>query len=261
MQNFLDKELVDRFRDLETKLHARCPNAQREAQELSQGVTDPKVADANAVWGRIWDKPLYANTKVAIANAAILRLKPFVVGAWKQWGSESGDFLIAKIGKGSSTVAFEAVTPLAKSVREVTGIAMHRLFAFQGAAGALRAREAKSDTPYSDLPESDIKSIIPSVQQEMGPGWGHVTVLHFLTDIGIACKPDMHLVNTVRHLGMSIDLDDRKVPSLSDAVTINLRVRALAEMLYGSSNPTSLRYLDKTLMDISMHGILTEHLN
>jgi len=59
-----------------------------------------------------------------------------------------------------------------------------------------------------------------------------------------------------RHLGMSLDLRDQKVPSLADAITINRRVRSLVEKLDGSLSPSRLRYVDKTLMDISSRGLI-----
>jgi hypothetical protein len=141
-------------------------------------------------------------------------------------------------------------------VRQKTGIAMHRPFAIQGAAGALRTRATEITPPYADLVNAGPNVMVPTVQREMGPGWGHITVLHFLTDLGLACKPDLHLVRTVRHLGLSLDLKDQKVPTLADAITINRRVRLLVETLYGSVSPARLRYIDKTLMDISMLGLI-----
>ena len=95
-----------------------------------------------------------------------------------------------------------------------------------------------------------------TVQREMGPGWGHITVLHFLTDLGLACKPDLHLVRTVRHLGIvpgphgprgakPIRRDNDK-PSCSISGREALRF----------FNPARLRYVDKTLMNIFMHGLI-----
>lgn len=63
---------------------------------------------------------------------------------------------------------------------------------------------------------------VPTIQRELGTGWGHITVLHFATDLGLACKPD--LVRTMGHVGMTIDLRDQRVPSLADAISINRRV-------------------------------------
>lgn len=91
---------------------------------------------------------------------------------------------------------------------------------------------------------------------ELGAGWGHITVLHFLTDLGLACKPDLHLVRTVRHLGMSLDLRNAKVPNLTDSIIINTRVRELLRLIDGEVRPARLRYLDKVLMDISYYDVI-----
>ena len=247
----MDERIAIRFKALEAKLVALYPNAIREAEALAAQVVDPSVADADAVWQRVWDKPLFANTKVAIGVAATAKLKPYMQGAWRTWGVQSGEFVIEKVGKGTSVESFRLVGELAVEIRQNTGIALHRLYAIQGAAAAMRARAATKTAPYGDLVQAEIGGSVRAVQAEMGPGWGHITVLHFLTDLGVACKPDLHLVRAVRHLGMSIDLRNDQVPRFADAVTINQRVRALANAVYGAVEPMRLRYLDKVLMELS----------
>lgn len=252
----MDAAIITRFKELEQLLSERFPEAHIEANALANGIADPCKADADTVWMKIWDKPLFANTKVRIGLSMIQRLDPVMRDAWQYWGTGGGSCTISKVGKGSGTSAFVAVTPEAQRIRQTTGIAMHRLFAIQGAAKALRDRTKHSVAPYADLVDLDPNEAVQTVRREMGTGWGHITVLHFLTDLGLACKPDLHLVRTVRHLGMSVDLVDKKVPSLTDAVTINRRVRSLVEALDGTFTPSRLRYIDKTLMDISMRGLI-----
>lgn len=247
----MDERIAIRFKALEAKLAALYPDAILEAEKLAAQVVDPLVANADAVWQRVWDKPLFANTKVAIGVASAAKLDPYMRGAWRTWGLQGGEFMIEKIGKGSSMESFRLAGPLAVEVRQNTGIALHRLYAIQGAASAMRARATKNAVPYADLVQAEIGGSVRAVQAEMGPGWGHITVLHFLTDLGVACKPDLHLVRAVRHLGMSLDLRSGQVPNFADAVTINQRVRTLAEAVYGSVEPVKLRYLDKILMELS----------
>jgi hypothetical protein len=247
----MDERIAIRFKALEAKLAALYPNAIIEAEALAAQVVDPSVADADAVWQRVWDKPLFANTKVAIGVASVAKLKPYMAGAWRTWGAQGSDFVVEKIGKGTSVRSFRLVGPLAVEVRQTTSIALHRLYAIQGAAAAMRARAATNTTPYGELVQAEVGKSVRAVQSEMGPGWGHITVLHFFTDLGVACKPDLHLVRAVRHLGMSLDLRNGQVPNFADAVTINHRVRALADAVYGSVEPMRLRYLDKILMELS----------
>lgn len=252
----MDERIAIRFKALEAKLAALYPNAICEAEALAAQVVDPSVADADAVWQRVWDKPLFANTKVAIGVASAAKLDPYMRGAWRTWGLQGGEFMIEKIGKGSSVESFRLIGPLAVEVRQNTGIALHRLYAIQGAAAAMRARAAANTTPYGDLVQAEVGKSVRAVQAEMGPGWGHITVLHFLTDLGVACKPDLHLVRAVRHLGMSLDLCNGQVPSFADAITINQRVRSLADAVYGPARPTQLRYLDKVLMELSRFRVI-----
>jgi hypothetical protein len=90
----------------------------------------------------------------------------------------------------------------------------------------------------------------------MGAAWGHITVLHFLTDLGLACKPDLHLVRTVRHLELEGGLRPDKNPSLRESIQINRAVRSLVEEVDGSFSPARLRYTDKMLMEISKRRLI-----
>jgi hypothetical protein len=179
----LDPTVINRFQELERMLFERFPEAREEAETLAQGIADPRTADADAVWDKIWNKPLFAFTKVKSGANKIRRLAPYMGNAWQHWGTEGSAFRIEKVGTGIGTTAFEAVTPLALQIRQNTRIAMHRLFAIQGAANALRIRATKSHAPYADLVDVDPSVAVPTVQREMGPGWGHITVLHFLWDV------------------------------------------------------------------------------
>ncbi|MGB7136352.1 MAG: hypothetical protein WBD46_13750 [Acidobacteriaceae bacterium] len=243
---------VDRYKELERQLYEQFPQARKDAEALAAGIANPDTADADAIWEHTWNKPLYANTRVDTGDAWIRKLKPHMPGAWRQWGL--GDsFLLERPGKGSKNEAFKAQNSFTAQVRKETGIAMYRLFAIQGAAGALRERRKRSNTPYADLINIDPAEMVPLVQKEMGFGWGCITVLHFLTDLGLACKPDLNLMRTLRHLGM---WNGRGTPTCEECIEINRRVRMLLERLDGSVTPARLRYLDKILMEISRYGLI-----
>lgn len=246
----MDQSKVGQFRDLEARLHKEHPDAQVEAEKLASSVASPKDAGAEELWHRTWDKPLFANTKVPIAEKAYRRLLPYMDGAWAHWG-EPNSVQIEHVGKGVAVAAFTHASPLAQEIREQTGVAPHRLYAIQGAAKALRVRSKSSDTPYRDLADQDIAQVLPIMKDELGFGWGHITILHLLTDLGLACKPDLHLVRTIRHLGIALNVSDRRVASLADALVINRAVKELTEDVFGEITPNRLRYMDKTLMDFS----------
>jgi hypothetical protein len=247
----MNQSIVDRFLELEQKLISDFPAVKRDAEILAEKIIDIRTANADVIWACAWNKPLFANTKVNIADKMIERLAPYMKSAWKFWGEENGTFYIAKTGKGIVTEAFEIITPLAQEVREKTKIATYRLFAIQGAARALRGRAQRSAAPFADLVDAEPGLLIQTVRNEMGPGWGFVTVLHFLTSFGLACKPDVHLTHTVSKLGISVGIRNEKSLTLAEAVMINRDVRCLVEKIYGSFRRDRLRYVDKILMEIS----------
>lgn len=250
----IDHTAIDRFRGLERELTNSFPEARKEAEMLAAKVTDPQTANADAIWSCVWNKPLYANTKVEIGKKMIEKLAPYTDGAWQHWGKAGDAFVIARTGKGTGTDAFK-LSPSAEDIRKKTNIAAYRLFAIQGAAEALHARALKSETPYADL-NMDLSITVPMIQREMGAFWGPITVLHFLADLGLACKPDRHLARTVSSLGMSLNLRNQKALSLEDAIAINRRIRCLVEEMDGSFSPARLRYIDKILMEISNRGLI-----
>ncbi|HEV2274243.1 MAG TPA: hypothetical protein VGR96_08760 [Acidobacteriaceae bacterium] len=253
--NSVEESIVIRFQELERGLCDRFPQACKEAKALAENLTDPQTASADAVWARLWNKPLYANTKVATGTRWVERLAPHMDGAWRSWGLQGEAVYIAKVGSGISPESFRR-SEQADEIRRTTRIPIHRLFAIQGAARALRERASRCDRPYADLVDADPDAIVSTVRQEMGWGWGNITVLHFLTDLGLACKPDVHLVRTVRHLGIVLNLSDQKVPGLTAVIEINCAVRSLLESVYGSFTPQKLRYLDKVLMEISRQKLI-----
>lgn len=252
----MSRDTIKQFQALEQRLAENFPEALREAKALSENIADPRTANADEAWARSWNKPLYAHTRVAIGASMVQKIAPFMDGAWRHWGNGNATVCFKKEGKGVTSEAFRAVTPQAREIRLKTGIPLHRLFAIQGAAEALRNRAGRSKTPYADLIDLDLNETVQTVQGEMKTGWGPITVLHFLTDLGLACKPDLHLVRTVRHLGLSLGLRDRLVPSLSETITINRWVRSLVEELDGSFSPPRLRYTDKVMMEISKQGLI-----
>ena len=80
-------------------------------------------------------------------------------------------------------------------------------------------------------------------------GLGEITVLHALTDMGLAVKPDLHLTNTMRHFGLNP----------RDPLEINAHVGDLLCALRRSGRaniPKKIRYVDKVLMEISRQGII-----
>lgn len=70
----MDQSVVDRFRELENRLAERFPEARKEAEALALGIANPRTVNADAIWSHAWNKPLFANTRVANGTAMIQKL-------------------------------------------------------------------------------------------------------------------------------------------------------------------------------------------
>ena len=246
----------NRFLELERLLEEIAPNQIAEAQNLAATVVDPAQADADQIWEVIWNKPLFANMRVDTAIKKYSSLQPLMKNAWQTIGKPNSDFLITQIVRGIAIKNFEIEGARAEKAR-AHRVAPHRLFAIQGGANALRARvQAFGTNPYRDLVETPLRKAISKVMGEMGAYWGPITTLHFHTDLGLACKPDLHLVRAVQALCTMHDFDADKVPNLDQCIEICEVVRQLAICLYGASTPARIRYLDKVLMEISRQGLI-----
>ena len=250
-------EAVETFKVLESELESTAPNSVQDAHELAASVLDPASADAESAWGVLWHKPLFANAHVSSASAWEERLRPWMKGAWKSWGCDSGPIRIEKVGKRARRSSFAVRGDRGKEILDATRIAPHRLYAIQGAAIALRERAARSGVPYEDLGGIPVPDMVRRLDAEMGYGWGPITVMHFLTELGLACKPDIHLVRAARHLGLPGSVAAAEgTASLREALAINEAVGALVTRIYGTCTPRHLRYVDKVLMEISKQGLL-----
>lgn len=245
-----------RFLALRDDLASRHPASIAEAVTLAGSVVNPASADAEQVWRVLWDKPLYANTRVSVANTWVKSLEPAMIGAWKVWGATPEVFQIQQIAPGTQRENFRVEGSVAHAVVAQSKIALHRLFRIQGAATALRARAKVAAQPFKDLQGKPVSQIVPMLQAEFGPGWGPITVLHALADMGLAVKPDLHLVKTMRALGLMPGFSSGKVPALRETMQINEAVVNLMRDIEQDPTPQGLRYIDKVLMEISRSGLL-----
>ena len=96
-------------------------------------------------------------------------------------------------------------------------------------------------------------------QISFGYGWGAITKLHTMADLGCAVKPDLHVCRTIHHLGMCPEIPTSvENPNLEQSIIINL---ACMELLSGlqkrfPEERYRLRSLDYILMRISLNSLL-----
>ena len=235
-----------------------CNPAQvQEALDLAKNIADPAMANAQQCWTMIWDKPLYAYTKTDIGDVYRQRLASHVEGQrWRQWADSSSPFLTLD-GPANRNSSFEFTPVCPVAVRE-TGIAKSRLFAVQGGARALAHLAERSETPFAPLIQSSSEMLLVKLKEMLGPRWGHITILHLLTDFGLASKPDRWVVRSMHRLGLVPTVKQRDVPSAKDAILIDRLIKDLVHEHDGELRPQRLRYFEKLLMEYSKQGVCSD---
>ena len=236
-------------------LHERLENWTPidEARQLERDVVNPKTADAKTIWTVLWDKPLFAYVSVGTAVGWVDDIKDEMEDSWDVWGRDPEVFQIHHEGPGTQRDRFKMKGEKARSFADRHSIPRHRLYAIQGAANALRVRceEEPGRPPFADLPGRPLSDVVSELRKKFNFGWGSITVLHALTDMGLAVKPDRQLRRTMRELGLECE----------DPIKINKAARQLLDEINACHHfdpPVSLRYLDKVLMDISRLGLLRQ---
>jgi len=231
------------------------------ARQLSEAMSDVRVATVDDCWRQIWTKPLYANNRVPVGESYEKTLTPLMHGAWRTIGLGKEVYFVSHDGNGRKAANFSRTGTLIDRIGDVCGISAPRLLAIQGGANYLRSMV---DTHGEAAPlrhlavdsfhamDTQLTTLVPAMRVEMGRGWGHISIMHMLTDFGLAVKPDLHLVRTVRHLGLVDGLRSVKVPNLREGLAIITAITRLVQGVYGASaTPADLRYADKLLMEAS----------
>lgn len=231
------------------------------ARQLSEVMSDVRVANVDDCWHQIWTKPLYANNRVPVGESYEKILTPLMQGTWRTIGLEKKVYFVSHDGKGRKAANFSRSGRLIDQIADVCGISAPRLLAIQGGANYLRGMvDAYGEAaPLRNLAvesfqamDAQLTTLVPAMRAELGRGWGHISVMHMLTDFGLAVKPDLHLVKTARYLGLVDGLRNGKVPNLREALAIISAITRLVQGVYGTSAaPADLRYVDKLLMEAS----------
>lgn len=252
---FMDDTTIARACDRYLDLRERLPRlAVDEVDEvLATLPVDPRTATAGLAWRVIWDKPLFANTRVAIGRRWINELTPLMDNAWTVWGADPAQFQIIRTGRGRDAASFEVSGTQARQVRAATKTSVHRLYAIQNAATLLRGLAARSDTPVAGFWTEPLDTLVPDLMRTLGWGWGAITVLHMLTDFGVAGKPDIHVMRSLRHLGIWPDPKDQI--TTEEALAINRAIRKMV-LMTGEMTPTRMRRVDIELMSLSRHRVI-----
>ena len=254
-------QVVDEYKILESKLKLKRPGEIYEAEQLADNVIDPSNTPIEKVWRCIWEKPLYANTRVEAANTWIAKLERYMKNSLNTWGYEE-ELLIRKIGKTGKNIDFQILGKLSSKIKDIN-IAYSRLYTIQCAVISLREMMNNNPYPLAFLMNEPMDQNYPfkkyMKQISFGYGWGAITKLHTMADLGCAVKPDLHVCRTIHHLGMCPELPKGlERPNIKQCISINLACIELLNELQKRfpSEGHRLRSLDYVLMRISMREIL-----
>jgi len=178
---------------------------------------------------------------------------PFMEDAWRVWGEDPAQFWIMRTGRGRDADSFDVMGVQAQRARAATPTSIHRLYAIQNAATLLRSMAAQSGNPVARFWGEPLDNLVPDLMGRIGWGWGATTVLHMLADFGVAAKPDIWVMRSLRHLGIwSSNSDQVNAP---EALAVNRAIRKMV-LMTGEMTPARMRRLDIELMSLSRHGVI-----
>ena len=258
----ISQESLEKFQTLLATLSARFPEAIANAEELADSVVELTQVDRPTMWRLIWTKVLYANMRVNRAKQFIEMLQPYLLttpSILEHW-EQAFCVKYRKLDRHwTSSQNYEYVGMSVSEARRRTGVAGRRLNAIYGAGCAFIRWNSQE---LYRLERLSLEEQMSEIQSQFGLGWGTITVAHLLTDLGLAIKPDLHLVNTVCRLGIYDwrRVRPNQVPSARHILGIISAVNELNRVLHKEENLAAqrrkLRWLDKILMEISRSGVL-----
>ncbi len=253
------------------------------APQMSDDITKIVIniphASHNEIWNTLWDKPVRANARVKKAEKEVNAARPFLDDNWKDIGENPNEYLVTatpyhsvskKTGKKTTQYSFHAKGGKISNIHFASKISNKRLFQIQNAGINFYKRYQTNpkhifpELIYDDLEkfikDGGLARAIPKLKESFGKYFGVITVCHFLTDIGMAVKPDMHLMNTLVNIGAWQEgrcfdkTSNRYNPNkIEDLVEINSICADLAKGTYNEVTAHTLRKIDIELMGMSLN--------
>lgn len=255
--------LFGRYR---TALFECFPAAETAAKKVAAEVVDCATADVDQIWNVLWDKPIRAWRNTAVGETMVALARPHMVDGWKKCGL-FGDFSIDLVHprfRASSSLYDPLNYRNTGRVVDIlsrlpdANITYYVTWKIVKAGDFLRRRAPHYSAPFDFLATMNRETAVARLMKEFGKGWGPVTCLHFLTDLGMAYKPDQHLARTVAALDLVVCKGDE--PNEQEALDINDVLDQVLPLVYPEVSPSNRRHFDKTLMEISRCRLLPSHM-
>jgi hypothetical protein len=243
-------EMLSRFNKMEEDLESQRNLSIVEANELSESILNIEKSTAEIFWNSAWFKPVFSFVNLATAGRWVDEIAKPMENAWRNVGEKDSWLAVERdVETGVFNIAGEALN----DIRSISNIPLKRVFAIKGAAVAVKAR-SNAEYPFSEYSvqsDQNLQKLLTDIRAEFGLFWGPATALHLLTEFGLACKPDIHLVRAVRHLGIGLSFVEDSPHTVRRAVEVVCKVKELVVCLDGVLSQKRLRYVDKVLMEYS----------
>lgn len=259
-------ELVRRYNLIRKEIREKAPEQWEITVQLCQQL--PTHINHDIVWKYGRDKPCWAYIRIDIGE----RIARDIINSqhFDSYKTIAGnDWEIRMFERGSKWKANNNFELVGKTVRAYVanlppkGISSYRwrLYASRSLAVAIK-RNAKIREMLQSLEDNpkispdEFRSWTKRFSSEVGTGWGAITVCHMLADLGLAPKPDRHVVASAVRMGLmesvSTDATDKTISRL-DPITVVAPVIKLSEAVRPTANPQDprsvLREVDKVLME------------
>ncbi|WP_417371842.1 hypothetical protein [Gelidibacter japonicus] len=244
------------------KLYDKDPEKKADEKRVNKWLIPCGTSTVDRIWYSVWQKPLRAATNNTASNKKVADLEPYMKDFWKEFDCDNHPYLMRKIGKGNGNKDYTYIGAKSQAFEQKHKIGRPKFYKIQNGARCFYKREQidKSIFPELVIPDNELKAFIFSdklkqtitkLSEEFGSGWGVVTILHLMTDAGTAVKPDLHLIRTLKKIGLiKIGMPER-FSSLDQNVEAVRIAAALCEECYDDVTAHNLRKIDMDLLHIS----------
>ncbi|WP_417796033.1 hypothetical protein [Terasakiella pusilla] len=267
---------VKEFEKLREKLHEDFPDKKISEEHLDISIIPCDTSTTEEIWLNFWQKPIRSSKKIDYTNEYVAKHKDVFAGLWKEMTDENSPYKVDKVkrvfgkGSGSNPDNFVFVGKKSEKFAKDNSLSAYRLMAINN--GGVRFNKRVKQYGKNPFPELSTKSnleeylfskdfyaTVMSLQKEMGPYWGGVTVCHLMTDCGIGIKPDIHAVTALKYLGVIPMRFPRSIQSIKTCVETVQNATLLCKQLYGKVTARNLRLVDLDLMHMGDKLELNKH--
>jgi len=271
-------EFLFKYEFIRAELVSHNPNFNQEIENLRNIL--PNNITKESIWSSGRDKPCFSNIKLKSGEAMALKLRE--CNSFRNYNDIATDDWEIKRKKNGKKKKddYELVgKQVIKFCQSEGGFNSYRwkLFCIREFAKLLNQDNClinqlieKGSNALSQNKLLDIDFIKKWVKnfnsQKSRPyGWGPVTSYHMLTDLGLAVKPDIHLVRSICRLGLlegsasDLPSEDLKLTKNAEEKAVEVAIKLTIFIAKSKNNNVQMRPLlrevDKVLMEWSRYGL------